>query len=198
MIFSSPGPHFVLAPRKIFDRLDANCDAPSFFDGRNGFRYFAGGLAFLLLASSVTPVQGRRAGGLPWAWLAWFGLLQGAAQWLDMLALTAGDGRVFTSLRLFLMAVSFCCLLDSVGEDSRPPGRAGAGPLGSAAGLDYGRAAGLGPFRVRQRPVPLCGCRAVCSAAPSSCGRHIAVRRACRRPWELMGEALLAYGVSAA
>lgn len=49
---------------------------------------------------------------MPWRWLMWFGLLHGAKEWLDLLALALGDDPRFTAIRLVLMGASFFCLLE--------------------------------------------------------------------------------------
>ena len=72
------------------------------------FIFFVYGLSFLLLATVLWQLPQRaRDGitGLPWGWLALFGLLHGTNEWLDMLALSLGDTTSFRLLRLGLMAL---------------------------------------------------------------------------------------------
>ena len=79
------------------------------------FIFFVYGLSFLLLATVLWQLPQRaRDGinGLPWGWLALFGLLHGTNEWLDMLALSLGDTTSFRLLRLGLMALSFLPLLE--------------------------------------------------------------------------------------
>ena len=74
--------------------------------------FFLYGLSFLLLAAMVHAL-GRQTGDVtPWRWLAGFGLLHGANEWLDLLALAVGDDPRFALIRLALMAASFLCLLE--------------------------------------------------------------------------------------
>jgi hypothetical protein len=48
-------------------------------------------LSFLLLAVMVHNLGHQTSDVMPWRWLAGFGLLHGANEWLDLLALSLGD-----------------------------------------------------------------------------------------------------------
>ena len=79
------------------------------------FIFFVYGLSFLLLAAVLWQLPQRACEDivcLPWGWLALFGLLHGANEWLDMLALSLGDTPLFRLLRLGLMVLSFLPLLE--------------------------------------------------------------------------------------
>ena len=70
------------------------------------------GFAFVLLASILLG-RGRRSDDrLPWTLLAWFGLLHGANEWLDMLALNFGDPPFFQIFRIAIIAFSFVSLCE--------------------------------------------------------------------------------------
>ena len=74
--------------------------------------FFIYGFAFVLLAAVLTGRRKYFGDRLPWIWLAWFGLLHGANEWLDMLALGLGDSPEFQRLRLAFLAASFLPLLE--------------------------------------------------------------------------------------
>ncbi len=74
--------------------------------------FFLCGLSFVLLAVMVYTLGRRTSDGMPWRWLAGFGLLHGVNEWLDLLALSLGDDPRFIIIRLVLMAESFVCLLE--------------------------------------------------------------------------------------
>jgi two-component system, sensor histidine kinase and response regulator len=102
------------------------------------------GFSFLLLASLL---RGKKEKGIPWNWLALFGLLHGTNEWLDMAAMAVPDPAWFRIVRLALLISSFLALcefgrrgLKTVG--ARAPGAwallvlAGLAVLGLAKGLD--------------------------------------------------------------
>jgi diguanylate cyclase (GGDEF)-like protein/PAS domain S-box-containing protein len=74
--------------------------------------FFIYGLAFLLLAGVCAGLWGQEREVLPWKWLALFGLIHGINEWLDLLALSAGDGRALAAVRLMTLAGSFLCLAE--------------------------------------------------------------------------------------
>ena len=73
--------------------------------------FFFYGLAFIGLAV-VTYILAKEDEGLPWGWLALFGLVHGLNEWLDLLAISWGDGTVFAACRLAMMAASFLFLVE--------------------------------------------------------------------------------------
>ena len=74
--------------------------------------FFVHGFAFLLLAALLVRRRELDATRLPWSWLAWFVLLHGVNEWLDLLAVSLGDSPEFRALRLVVMAASFVPLLE--------------------------------------------------------------------------------------
>jgi PAS domain S-box-containing protein len=116
-------------------------------NGQLDYIFFTYGFAFLLLSAILWGrVQSARE-RLPWSWLAWFGLLHGMNEWLDMLAICLGDSTAFKVVRLAFLATSFVplvefgrCGLKAQGIDV--PGRWALVPLlvmtglGSLAGVN--------------------------------------------------------------
>ncbi|MCM2359823.1 MAG: PAS domain S-box protein, partial [Geobacteraceae bacterium] len=79
-----------------------------FFKGQLDYIFFFYGLAFVffsVVCFSHKPYDGKRQ--LPWNWLGLFGLAHGINEWLDMIAVSLGDGDRFTAVRLCVMLVSF-------------------------------------------------------------------------------------------
>jgi len=74
--------------------------------------FFLYGLSFILLAVVTFSLHRIDKDRLPWYWLVFFGLAHGLNEWLDMLALSLGDDPLFSASRLFVLAVSFLCLLE--------------------------------------------------------------------------------------
>lgn len=74
--------------------------------------FFVYGLAFLLLTWVLWGRVRLAEERLPWVWLAWFGLLHGANEWLDMLAISLGDSQGFREIRLVILAASFAPLIE--------------------------------------------------------------------------------------
>jgi PAS domain S-box-containing protein len=90
--------------------------------------YFVYGLAFITLAAALVGAEGAdRSEGPrpPWKLLVVFGLLHGANEWLDLLALSLGDFPFFYTARLAVLAVSFVLLLEF--------GRKGVASLGGTS-----------------------------------------------------------------
>ena len=83
-----------------------------FLQQQMDYIFFFYGLAFLLLAAICTTLCQRHTQRLPWMWLGLFGLAHGINEWLDMLALSLGDGPAFSAVRLGVMALSFGFLLE--------------------------------------------------------------------------------------
>lgn len=115
--------------------------------GQMDYIFFVYGFAFLLLAAILWGrVQSARE-SLPWRWLAWFGLLHGINEWLDMLAICLGDSPAFRVVRLAFLAASFVPLVEFgrcglKAQGLRVPGRWAllsllvVAGLGSLAGMD--------------------------------------------------------------
>jgi PAS domain S-box-containing protein len=71
---------------------------------------FVEGLSFVMLAVMTWRLQDSTEAGLPWHSLAWFGLLNGIYQWLDMLAVDLGESGGFAALRFAVLAACFLAL----------------------------------------------------------------------------------------
>ena len=76
------------------------------------FVFFIYGLAFILLFTFSAALYKNQRAGIPWHWLAFFGLTHGLNEWADLLALSFKDNTVLAWVRLGLMTVSFVCLLE--------------------------------------------------------------------------------------
>lgn len=74
--------------------------------------FFLYGFAFILLAAVCLIMHREQIGRLPWVWLGLFGLVHGITEWSDMLALSLGDGKAFSAVRLGLMTLSFVLLFE--------------------------------------------------------------------------------------
>jgi PAS domain S-box-containing protein len=84
----------------------------SFFHHQMDYIFFIYGLSFILLAVICHGLNREAAGKRPWAWLCLFAWLHGISEWLDLLALSLGDGTLFQAFRLMVMAASFMALLE--------------------------------------------------------------------------------------
>ena len=80
--------------------------------GYMDYIFFVYGFSFLLLGVVLLRWARVAEGRLPWAWLAWFGLLHGTNEWLDMLTISLGDSSAFKVVRLAIMAASFLPLVE--------------------------------------------------------------------------------------
>jgi diguanylate cyclase (GGDEF)-like protein/PAS domain S-box-containing protein len=100
----------------------------TFFQAQMDYIFFFYGLAFIGLGVVAHVLSKDINQRLPWGWLALFGLSHGLNEWLDLMALTWGDGAVFGALRWTIMAASFLCLvefgrLSLIQRRGRGPGR---------------------------------------------------------------------------
>ena len=80
--------------------------------GQLDYLLFVSGLSFVLLAVTCANLRRQPAQRLPWAWLGLFGVTQGLHEWLEVLALSTGDGPAFAAIRTGIIALSFLCLLE--------------------------------------------------------------------------------------
>ncbi|HLD47306.1 MAG TPA: cache domain-containing protein, partial [Desulfobaccales bacterium] len=122
----------------------------TFFQAQMDYIFFFYGLAFIGLGVVAFILAKEANQRLPWSWLALFGFTHGANEWLDLMALVAGDGAWFGALRWAIMAASFLCLVEfgrlSLSQRwGRGPGRwlllvlslsAGLGALDGWSGLN--------------------------------------------------------------
>ena len=121
--------------------------------------FFVYGAAFFLLIPLCLFLRQRpHCCRLAWGWLGWFGATHGVNEWLDLLALSLGNGSLFALARVGVLIVSFICLAE-FGRSSlatmrgQGPGRwvlavlaglAVLGGLGGLAGLSAATRYGLG------------------------------------------------------
>jgi diguanylate cyclase (GGDEF)-like protein/PAS domain S-box-containing protein len=112
----------------------------TFFQGQMDYIFFFYGLAFIGLGVVAYILSKEVHHRLPWIWLALFGFTHGANEWLDLVALVAGDGVWFGALRWAVMTASFLFLVEfarlSLTQTRSPaPGRGLLVVLALAAGL---------------------------------------------------------------
>ena len=122
----------------------------TFFQGQMDYIFFFYGLAFIGLGVVAYILAKEANQRLPWGWLALFGFTHGANEWLDLVALSWGDGMWFGALRWAIMTASFLFLvefgrLSLTQRQGRGPGRwllavlilgAGLGALDGWSGLN--------------------------------------------------------------
>ena len=106
----------------------------AFFSNQLDFIFFFYGLAFILLGSVCFAIARGGAKSMPWAVLGSFGVVHGASEWLDLIALVVGDTPAFAIARTALMTLSFVFLLEFARLDAarlglKVPGRWIYGPL---------------------------------------------------------------------
>jgi PAS domain S-box-containing protein len=102
--------------------------------------YFFYGASFLLLVPICLFLRRRPYVSLRWSWLAWFGAIHGANEWLELMALNMGSGLVFDLVRVGLLIISFLCLAEfgrasMVTLRGRGPGRWILAVMGGLAAL---------------------------------------------------------------
>ncbi|MEN6438809.1 MAG: hypothetical protein ABFD97_09520 [Syntrophobacter sp.] len=80
------------------------------------FVFLLYGLSFILLAMECLKLHrwGKNP-SIAWHWLAVFGLVHGANEWLDMFALNLPDPPAFKLIRTIMVAASFIALRISPG-----------------------------------------------------------------------------------
>lgn len=83
-----------------------------FLNAQLDFIYFLYGLAFILLAVVSFAISGLAGRSRSFSLLGSFALVHGCSEWLDLIALLAGDAPAFALLRTLVMAASFALLLE--------------------------------------------------------------------------------------
>lgn len=83
-----------------------------FFSQQLDYIFFFYGLAFIILAAVTFALHRTDRDRIPWRWLTLFGLIHGVNEWLDLAAFTVGDQTLFLYFRLFILALSYICLLE--------------------------------------------------------------------------------------
>ena len=84
----------------------------AFLHGQLDFIFFFYGLAFLLLGATCWAIARRRTDERTWTMLAWFGLIHGIGEWLDLSALILGDSPTYSAVRVGVMTASFVFLAE--------------------------------------------------------------------------------------
>lgn len=118
-----------------------------FFTWQMDYIYFFYGLACLGLAVSCYVIMRRKSQALPWIWLALFGIFHNAHEWIEVIVRGPWNSRLFDTLHVLFMTVSFIFLVEFGRAGVR--GISGKGPgrwiffpllslsfLGGFAGLD--------------------------------------------------------------
>ncbi len=82
------------------------------FQGQLDYVFFFQGLAFLLIAVVCLFFRGRHNQRLPWFWFGIFGLTQGLAAWIQLLAISLGAQAMLQVLAAGLKLVSLICLTE--------------------------------------------------------------------------------------
>ncbi len=106
---------------------------------------YISGLGFIITAAMVFPLARIKEETIPWMYLALFSLLYGLSEWFGSLALGFGSYRIFPTVRVALIALSFLNLLE-FGVRNCGDKQKGAGKVDTRA-LD-----GPGPWRGDFRP----------------------------------------------
>ena len=83
-----------------------------FFRTQLDYIFFFYGLAFILLGTVCFAIVRSGPREPPWAVLGSFGIVHGANEWLDLLALGVGDAPAFALARLAIMAASYVLLVE--------------------------------------------------------------------------------------
>ncbi|NLF38434.1 PAS domain S-box protein [bacterium] len=94
----------------------------SFLAGQMDCVYLLYGTAFILIAAVAFLLRRQGGSRMPWRWLCLFGLAHGVSEWLEIVALSAGDPPWFAALRLAVMAVSFVFLIEFSRAHAAVPG----------------------------------------------------------------------------
>jgi diguanylate cyclase (GGDEF)-like protein len=87
-------------------------ETAQFLKSQMDYIFFVYGLAFMVLGVVCFTRQRSPQEVLPWMFMGLFGFAHGLNEWLDLLALTAGDTPLFASVRLAVMAASFAFLVE--------------------------------------------------------------------------------------
>ncbi|BBI99817.1 hypothetical protein FGKAn22_15100 [Ferrigenium kumadai] len=87
-------------------------ETAQFLKSQMDYIFFVYGLAFMVLGVVCFTRQRSPQEVLPWLFMGLFGFTHGLNEWLDLLALTAGDTPLFSSVRLAVMAASFAFLVE--------------------------------------------------------------------------------------
>ncbi|MGI4814611.1 MAG: GGDEF domain-containing protein [Janthinobacterium lividum] len=83
-----------------------------FFVTQLDFIFFFYGLSFVLLGVVCLAIARRAPSRFAWRLLGFFGILHGAGEWLDLLALSVGDASWFAALRAVIMGAAFVGLFE--------------------------------------------------------------------------------------
>ena len=70
------------------------------------------GISLIVLAITAYRLSRQKETGIPWNWLAAFGVLNGISTCLEIVTLGIGDNDIFKLGRIILAASSFLCLVE--------------------------------------------------------------------------------------
>jgi PAS domain S-box-containing protein len=160
---------------------------------------FVHGLLLLLLALALYRIRKAPQCQLPWPWLAWFGLLHGATEWLDLFAFGQGVPASVRLPWLVLSTASWGLLLEFARRVRRRQGDWSPGAwlhLAPAGLIALATLAGGLPF-----DTSACYCLGLPGAILAGLGlwreaSHVEVRFPRALRWA--GAAMLVYGLGAA
>lgn len=83
-----------------------------FLNSQFDYIYFFYGFSFFLLALICFTLSKEKLREFPWILLGMFGLFHGFHEWMDMLAVVSGENRFISITNLFLLTLSYLCLLE--------------------------------------------------------------------------------------
>ena len=85
---------------------------PAFFQRQMDYIFFVYGFALIVLAAVCLLLQQRKTLGLPWIWLGLFAATHGLHEWMELVAVSLGDSRAFSIIRIASLAFSFLFLVE--------------------------------------------------------------------------------------
>jgi len=83
-----------------------------FFQGQYDYIYFFYGLSFLFLFIVCFALEKGKLGKLPWLLLGLFGLMHGLSEWMEIYAINAEVGQIFTIAHLAVLGISYLFLFE--------------------------------------------------------------------------------------
>jgi|GEM_PF-4800211 len=83
-----------------------------FFHHEMDYIYFLYGYAFIVLAAICVVLGHGQKDWLPWKWLAIFGLIHGANEWLEMVTVSLGHQNMLHAIRFAALSASYIALLE--------------------------------------------------------------------------------------
>jgi PAS domain S-box-containing protein len=84
----------------------------AFFSRQLDYIYFFYGLSFIVLSIVCFELRKTEKTKLPFSWLGMFGITHAFNEWMDLISVSLGDNRLFSIIRIVVLAVSFLFLLE--------------------------------------------------------------------------------------